>query len=184
MSYLSRDHTAYTGPTNLNNSFLGSSTNTSISPDTEPQRDYIAMYNDWDLDAAFLNASTPYLSIVVETPSYNRLISHVELTSPIIGSPVANDEWEVINSYVSKNSSSSSKLNVSARRRMSAVNNSPAATLTQNQSKGHSLSSASSHLTSSPNAKQQPVYNLNLSNNKSVNIMNLDPNSNGRSSLT
>jgi hypothetical protein len=115
------------------------------------------------------------------------LISHVELTSPIIGSPVANDEWEVINSYDSKNSSASSKLN--ARRRTSAQaavnNNSPAATtLTQNQSKGHSLSSASSHSTSSPNTKQQqPVYNLNLSNNKSVNIMNLDPNSNGRSSL-
>ncbi|RNA19111.1 TBC1 domain family member 25 [Brachionus plicatilis] len=46
---------------------------------------FIALYNDWDLDAAFLNASQPYLSLNVELKKADQ-------------SDTVYDEWEVIHS--------------------------------------------------------------------------------------
>jgi hypothetical protein len=156
----------------MNTSFLSTSTSQSGE-----HREYITMFNDWDLDAAFLNASQPYLSIVCEphTPRLNRTsptntekcVPH----SPIHSHNGAFDEWEVINSYDSKNNSL-------LRLSRSSVSNSTSP-------KSHPDLSVNSHCTSSPTQPKttaKSVYNLELESSKSVNIMNLDPN-NGKSSL-
>ena len=61
------------------------SVSSSTDNDTNSTDTFIALYNDWDLDAAFLNASQPYLSINVELKSADHMDN-------------VFDEWEVIHS--------------------------------------------------------------------------------------
>lgn len=56
--------------------------------------EYISLYSDWDLDAAFLNSSKPFLAILL-TPvnaSANGLTSPDSANSTI-------DEWDVITAH-------------------------------------------------------------------------------------
>ena len=125
MSYLNRD-ASNSGPQHLNSSFRN-------DPVVANSSDYITLFNDWDLDAAFLNASNPYLSIVaeclslkpckpccsppppaLETSPNDSHDSPIHTPPPLSpNSAVADfDEWEVITSCeTNKNPSPSTKVN-------------------------------------------------------------------------
>ncbi|CAF1017040.1 unnamed protein product, partial [Brachionus calyciflorus] len=101
MSYLNRQ-----------NSQLDS-TNSSIlnSAKTINENNYLALFNDWDLDAAFLNSSQPYLCINIEiTPRKYRGNNSESIY----------DEWEVIHStesaLINKNQLKHIRLNESPKK--------------------------------------------------------------------
>ncbi len=56
--------------------------------------EFISLHSDWDLDAAFLNSSNPYLAILL-TPTGPAKISTVTANNPV-QTPTNFDEWEVI----------------------------------------------------------------------------------------
>lgn len=114
MNYLNRENMCLQN-SNLNASCMSSSIYSTNTNSNTNNNEYITLFNDWDLDAAFLNSSEPYLSINIELKNPRPRTHTKQQQETTIDSidqiPKAiYDEWEVINtndSLVLKNQQNS-----------------------------------------------------------------------------
>ena len=61
-----------------------------------PTPEYLSLYSDWDLDAAFLNSSKPFLAILLSAVSARK--SLLSPSSPHTANATI-DEWDVITAH-------------------------------------------------------------------------------------